>query len=139
MKFSLNLYCSMFSKLYFEILLKYWWWVFLKCKEKNVILSNVWFFSFHLIPNCCKSFKFSPSDCGKSKFDLWLIYFIEFMLFMNAHLNDCLLNFLGSRFKVEFRCAWWSTNPKISQALIGRKIPHTMFWWKWKTTWQSRF
>ena len=95
---------------------------------KKSILSNDWFFSFHLIPYRCKSFKFSLANCGKSTFYLWFIYLIEFILFMHVHLNNCLFNFTGSRFRIEFECAWWSTSPKISQALIKRKIPKTTFW-----------
>ena len=64
---------------------------------------------------------------------------IEFMLFMHVNLNYCLLNFVGSIFSIEFRCEWWSTNPKISQALIRSNIPKSMFWWKWTTTWGSGF
>ena len=91
--FFLKLDYSVLAKLYFENLLKYWWWVFLKCKETKVILSNGRYFSFHLISYHCKSFKFSPFDCSKFRFYLWFIYLIEFMLFMHVHLNNCLLNF----------------------------------------------
>lgn len=40
---------------------------------------------------------------------------------------------------IEFGYKLWSTNPKISQTLIRRKIPQLAFWWKWKATWQFGF
>ena len=46
------------------------------------------------------------------------------MLFMHVHLNYCLLHFAGSGFRIEFKCTWCFTNPKILQAFIRIKIPH---------------
>jgi hypothetical protein len=44
------------------------------------------------------------------------------MLCMQVQFNNCSLNFVGSIFRIEFRCSIYSRGPKISQDLIRRKI-----------------
>lgn len=67
-------------------------------------------------------------------FILWFIYIIRFMLFMNVHLNNCLLKFVGSSFKINCICTWYPTSSKSLQALIRRKISQAIVWQKWTTT-----
>ena len=46
------------------------------------------------------------------------------MLPLYAHLNNYLLNFVGSWLEFEFKCVGYSTCQKTLQALSRRKIPH---------------
>ena len=58
--------------------------------------------SFHIVASPLCSL---PPIVASLNFIYDSFILIEFMLFMHMHLNNCLLNFLGSRFKVEFECA----------------------------------
>ena len=112
LKFSFNLYCHILSKIYFWFHLNNGHGFSLNIGKRGYIIKwSALQFPFHSI--LLKSFMFSLVDCGKSIFSLWFISLIELFLFMHVNLNYCLLNFVRSSFKVEFRCEWWSTTTKV--------------------------